>query len=125
MADPVNLDIIQGATFNLSVTWNDTSLATPSPQSLAGYRAHMQIRRKVGDPSVIIDLRSDGTNPDIVMEPGNVVGLVAINIPATQTVLLTRNCAYDLFLIQENNPAQAVRLLFGTITVERAVTQES
>lgn len=126
MADPVNLDIIQGATFNLSVTWTSGG-ATPVPQPLAGYRAHMQIRRRAGDPNILIDLRSDSATPTITLEPPDdtntpQTGVVQLSIPATETANLTRNCAYDLFLIRESDPTQAVRLIFGTVTVERAVT---
>lgn len=125
MSTPTPLEIVQRATFSLSVTWKDS--ATPAvPISLAGYYAHMQIRSKAGaagDPLVdVTSAATGGATPDILLEPNDRTGVVEVRIPATKTAQLTKNCVYDLFLIKSNDPTEATRLIFGPIAVSRAVT---
>ena len=120
-ATPFNLDIVQGATYRFSVTYT-TGGATPTPSSLAGYRAHMQIRRRPGT-TILVDLASTGTSPAIQVEPSSQTGVVSVRIPATLTATLSRDGVYDLFLINETDATEAFRLLYGNVTVEQAVTQ--
>lgn len=122
----LDIEITQGATYTMMVTATGSDGTTPF--DLAGYKAHMQIRRKAGSPGApIVDLSSLGQEPDIILAPPDdndqpIVGGVEIRIPATQTSLLKRACAYDLFLIDENDPTEAIRLLFGNVTVSLSVT---
>lgn len=121
-ATAFNLNIVQGATYRFSVTYT-TGGATPVASSLADYRAHMQIRRRPANP-VLIEMSSTGTDPDIQIEPGGQTGVVSVRIPATQTKLLTRDCVYDLFLINTSDETEAFRLLYGVVVVQQAVTLE-
>lgn len=118
-----DIDIIQGATFNLSLTWT-TSDVTPVPISLAGYRAHMQIRAKQGSIGTpMLDISS--TTGEITLEPGGSTGLIAIRIPATMTALLKKGGFYDVFVIANADATEATRLLAGKVILEKSVTIES
>lgn len=125
MSTPTPLEIAQRATFTMSVTWTDTA-TPPAPIPLAGYYAHMQIRSKAGAAGEpLVDVTSAATGdatPDIILEPDNAVGVLKVRIPATKTAMLVKNCVYDLFLIKSGDPTEAVRLIHGPVTVERAVT---
>jgi hypothetical protein len=122
MATETDIEIIQGATFNLSITWT-TSDESPQPISLAGYRAIMQIRKKpgsAGDP--LVSVTSDDMDSGIRLEPGSSTGLIAVRIPATSTALLVKDCAYDLFVIASADATEATRLLSGKVLVSKSVT---
>lgn len=107
----------------MNVTWADSSTNPATPISLSGYRAHMQIRAKAGSfGPPLLDLSSTGTSPALTIEPNAQTGVVAIRIGATDTALLTKTCAYDLFVIKTTDPTEATRLIYGAVTVERAVT---
>lgn len=124
----LNIAVAQGGTYTLMVEAVDGSNA---PFALDGFRAHMQIRKRAGtagDP--IVDLSSIGISPDIFLEPEDdngapQVGIVEVRIPATKTTALTRTAVYDLFLIDENDSTERIRLLNGTVTVARSVTTEA
>lgn len=128
MADPVatDIDVVQGATFTMQVTWADASQATPVPISLQGYRAHMQVRSKqggVGTP--LLDLSSLNPSPALTLEPSSQTGVIDVRISALDTAKLKKDCFYDLFVINASDPTQAVRLVFGQITVWKSVTIDS
>jgi hypothetical protein len=120
----VDIEIEQGAMFAMSVAW--TSGANPSvPNSLAGYGAHLQARLASdlnGHP--LLDLSSKGAAPALTIEPGGQVGVVYVRFPggAAGTAKLVGDCIYDLFVIKEDDPTEAVRLVHGLITVSRSVT---
>jgi hypothetical protein len=122
MADPVatDIDVVQGATFTMQVTWADASQATPAPISLQGYRAHMQVRSKqggVGTP--LLDLSSLNPSPALTLEPGGLTGVIDVRISALDTAKLKKDC------FNASDPTQAVRLVFGQITVWKSVTIDS
>lgn len=125
MSTPTPLEIVQRATFSLSVTWTDNA-TPPAPIPLTGYFAHMQIRSKAGaagDPIVdVTSVAANGVTPEILLEPNGMIGVVQVRIPATKTALLTKNCNYDLFLIKVADPTEAIRLIYGPVTVDRSVT---
>lgn len=118
-----NIDIIQGQTFGMQVTWADSTTSPPTPIPLTNYRAHMQIRSKpgaVGTP--LVELSSVGTSPALTIEPNGSIGVVEVRIPATTTAILAKNCSYDLFVINSSDPTEATRLVYGTVTVYKSVT---
>lgn len=122
----VDISIAQGATFTVEVT--ATSGDDNDPYDLTGLTAHLQIRRRAGaaDPP-LVDCSSAGDSPDIIIQPedgeGNPqVGLLDIRIPATKTIALTKNSFYDMFLLDPDDPTEAIRLLNGAVTVSRSVT---
>lgn len=121
---PTDIDVVQRQTFTMRVVWR-TSAATPVPISLANYRAHMQVRTKPGGAGVpIIDLSSLGTSPGLIREPSGDIGAIIVRIPATLTALITKNCFYDLFIINATDPTDATRLIYGAITISKSVTVE-
>lgn len=124
MADtPTDIEIVQGATFNMQVTWADSSTDPPTPISLSDYYAHMQIRSKPGATGTpLINLSSTGTTPALTIEPDGQTGVVRVRISAQDTATLTKNCAYDLFVIKTNDPTEATRLVYGAITLSKSVT---
>jgi hypothetical protein len=124
------IEIVQGATYNMQVTWTDNS-QSPQPKSLAGYDAHMQIRLKPGAPGnpiinlsskVSTDTEGNTVDPAITLEPDNQIGVVDVRISAQLTRLLKKSSYYDLFLISTSDPSESVRLIAGTVTVDLSVT---
>jgi hypothetical protein len=117
------IEVVQGQTFNMRVTWTDNQ-ATPQPISLSGRRSVMQIRTKRSYTGTLMaDLASDGTDPALTNEPSGATGQVQIRIPATVTALLTKTTYYyDLFTISESDVTDAVRLVFGAVTVSPSVS---
>lgn len=123
MTTETDIEIVQGATFNLSLTWT-TSGVSPQPISLVGYRVHMQVRSKpgaVGTPWV----DASSANGQIIIEPGGSTGLIAVRIPATVTATLKKSGWYDLFVIASTDATEATRLLAGKVTLGKSVTIES
>lgn len=121
-----DIDIVQGQTFTMQVTWADESTDPATPISLSGYHAHMQVRLKAGAVGTpMLDLSSTGTDPALTLEPNGQTGVVAVRIPATATATLTKNCAYDLFVVSTTDPTEATRLVFGKITIYKSVTVNS
>ena len=120
MATQTDIEIVQGATFNMSMTWT-TDDDPPQPISLDGYGAHMQIRSKpgaAGAPWVNIGSQTG----EITLEPGNTTGLLAIRIPSTVTATLKKNGWYDLFVFSNTDMTEAVRLLAGQVILDKSVT---
>lgn len=124
------IEIVQGATYKMSVTWTDGG-TPPVSKSLVGFYAHMQLRPKLGAVGTpLLDLSSnetvaaDGTvvPPAILLEPLGVVGVVAIRISAVLTEKLAKPCFYDLFLINVADPSESVRLIAGPVTIDLSVT---
>ena len=116
-----NLYIEQGATFNLSFTWNEgTSDAVGAPVDLTGCTARMQIRQKQ-QSAVIVDARSDGESPAILL--GGATGTVEVTLTADMTDLLSvKTGLYDLEV--EFPDGTVYRLLEGTVTVSPNITQD-
>ncbi len=109
-----NLDIVieQGASFNLNITWQDT---TGAIVDLTGYTAKMQIRSAYSSSAVILEL-SD-TNGGIFLTQSS--GLIQLLISDTDTSLLPAMVAiYDLKL--SNNGT--TRLLQGQARISPEVT---
>src|SRR6478609_4366346 len=107
-----NLYIEQGATFNLSFVWNEgTSESIGAPVDLTGCEARMQVRQKQQSP-VIVDARSDGESPAIIL--GGATGAVEVTLTADMTDLL--NVKSGLYDLEIQFPDGTVyRLLEGTV----------
>jgi len=108
-------DIIieQGVTFQLSLTWKDS---TASPVNLTGYSARMQVRETYESEDTLVSLVSP---TDITL--GGALGTILITIPAATTGLLSFvEGVYDLELITGSN---VTRLLQGKATISREVTR--
>lgn len=109
-----DITIEQGATFQMSLTWKDS---TGAAVNITGYTARMQVRENYEAESTLVSLTSSGG--DIVL--GGALGTIVITIGASVTQLLQLDEAvYDLELV---NGATVTRLLQGKATVSREVTR--
>ena len=115
------LYIEQGVTFTTGFNWYRESTVTPGtpgdPYDLTGATARMQIRKKAGDPTVLVDASTE--NGKIVL--GGTTGRVDIVLTDADTEALTvKTAAYDLKLALADGTTH--RLLQGPVTVSPDVT---
>lgn len=112
----LNLTILQGATFRHDLTWKTGN--PPDVVNLSGYLARMQMRAKVSDAVVLIELTT--ANGGIVLDPLN--GGIAIYISAADTASLAfKKAFYDLEMIAPNG--DVIRLVEGIVIVSPEVTR--
>lgn len=84
---------------------------------LTGYTSRMQLRNKITDTAVLLELTTE--NGGITLNP--TLGTITINIAATQTALLSFSSAvYSLEMVKAGEVTQ---LVAGTITLEKEVTR--
>lgn len=112
----VDLTIYQGATFSREFRWQT---GTPAADvNLTGYTARMQIRRKLTDEDVVLELTT--ANGGIVITNA-AQGRFTLNATATQTEALEiRSGVYDVEFV---SGATVTRLLQGAVTVSPEVTR--
>ena len=110
-----NFFIEQGATFQKTITWKDSS---GTAINLTGYTARMQFRRVVSATEVLFSATS--SNGIIVL--GGAAGTIAITIPATTTEAFTFvDAVYDLEL--QSSGGIVTRLMEGGVAVSKEVTR--
>lgn len=110
-----DLMIEQGATFNQTVTWKDS---TGAAVDLTGYSARMQFRPSVNAPTVYFS----ATSSDGRIVLGGTAGTITINISAVETTAFTFvSAVYDLEL--QSASGVVTRLLEGGVAVSREVTR--
>lgn len=109
-----NIVIEQGSIFKKTFVWTLPS----GVQNLTGWTARMQVRRKVSDPVVLVELTTENGG----IELGGVEGTVYLEIDAVTTGGLTEmnNGRYDLELVSGSEP---VRLVEGEVRVTPQVTR--
>jgi hypothetical protein len=104
----------QGATFALSLLYNDTA---GDPIDLTGYTAAMHVRLKASTVSTITELSSG----DSTITLGGAAGTILLAIDAATTETFTGGkYVYDLELY---NGAIVTRLIQGSFTVSAEVTR--
>lgn len=110
-----DLTINQGATFELTITWNDSN---GDPINLTGYTARMQVRETYSSSSTIISLTQASG-----ITLGGAAGTIAILISATTTAALTApfSGVYDLELV--SGAGVVTRVLQGAAVVTPEVTR--
>lgn len=110
-----DLTIEQGATFKKTFVW---TFPDGSVQNLTGWTARMQIRRRVSDDEVLVELTTE--NDMIVL--GGTAGTIYLEIPSTTTVDLpeVNNGRYDLELISGD---EVTRLVEGEVRISAEVTR--
>lgn len=110
-----DIEINQGATFELTVTWKDSA---GTAINLTGYSARMQVRETYSSSSTIVSL-TNGSGITL----GGAAGTIAIVISATTTAALTApfSGVYDLELVSAGGVV--TRLLQGAATVSPEVTR--
>lgn len=113
LAGQLDLVIEQGATFTLSMFYQDD---TGAAVDITGRTARMQLRSAVTSADVALSLTTE--NGRIAIDGPR--GLIALSIAATDTAGLSGSGVYDLELV---NGALVERVLQGTYTVSPEVTR--
>lgn len=120
-----DINVEQGASFRMSLTWTAPGTRTPdgvlvpgAPYDLTGAHARMQIRKGPGQP-VLVDLR-DGDGITL----GGTTGRIEIYISPERTeALATKRARYDVFIVLPNG-LDVARVLKGRVTVDYAITDD-
>lgn len=112
------LVVVQGARTVWSGVWSqaddDGSNKTPVP--LDAYTSALaQIRRDPGAP-LILDI-----TPYVAIQPGAVIGLVQIDIPAGVTSDVCQPAQWDVFLIPAD-PDDTLKFAEGPVTVNDRIS---
>jgi hypothetical protein len=111
-----NTVIEKGATFELTVTYND---ATGAAVNLTTWTVRMQVRETPSSASAI--LTSEGVSPTIVLTK-NSSGVISATVSAANTAALTVATAY--YDIEAQTSAGVVRrVLQGRIIISPEVTR--
>lgn len=131
-AGKYNFTIEQGATVNFAVNYKDS---VSNPIDISGYQARMQLRPEKGSSTLYLTLSSslDGTYTGLNFSGsgGNNAstplssGSIGVYISAVTSSLLNFDSAfYDLEIVSgSGNTATVIRLLEGTVTLNREVTK--
>ena len=111
-----NTVIEKGATFELTVTYND---ASGTAVDLTSWTVRMQVRETPGSGTTI--LTSSGGSPTIVLTK-NSSGVISATVSATNTAALTPATAF--YDIEAQNASGVVRrVLQGRIIISPEVTR--
>ncbi len=114
MADSYNIQIDQGATYTLALSYKDSAGV---PINLTNYTAAMQLRKTVGSATASLSLTSSS---GIVIT--GATGLLSITITATQS----RDLVPDIYVydLEITSAAGVVtRLIEGSAVVSAEVTR--
>jgi hypothetical protein len=116
MSTNYSIQIEQGATFALNITWKDSS---GTPVDITGFTARMQVRRSVSAATVEVELNTENGRIDL----GGAAGTIGLSIPADVTAALSgwRNAVYDLELVSTTGVVK--RLLSGAVELIPEVTR--
>lgn len=110
----LNLTFPQGATWTLSLTWNDDD---GDPINLTGFSAAMQVRQTYRSTTPVVSVLS-GSGITL----GGALGTIAIRVPATSTDdIKAGRYVYDFELT--SGGGEVTRLIEGTLTVTPEVTR--
>lgn len=109
-----DIEIEVGATFEMDVLWKDPD---GNPIDNTGYSAHMQIRKKYGDATVILEFSTDNTA--IVLDGASgyihVTGLANLTEAVTQ-----RYGVYDLKMFSPDG--KVYRIMKGAVDFDPEAT---
>jgi len=110
----LNLTLSQGATWNVSLTYND---GDGDPINLTGFSARMQARNFYTSESTVFDI--DSTN-DITL--GGTAGTIQISVDAATTAAIgAAQYVYDMEIV--SGSGEVTRLIEGTLIVTPEVTR--
>lgn len=114
---PTHFEIAIGSTWIVSMTWW-LSTAKTSAKDLTSYTAAMDIRRRIGDDTALVELTSAGGH--IVL--GGTGGTIIITIDNSVTATIDPGTAvFDLELT--DSAGEPSRLLYGTAEFTQQVTR--
>lgn len=109
-----NFKVLQGATFEETITWSDEN----GPVNLTGYTARMQAREEYESATAFIDLTTG--NGGITL--GGAAGTIVLLLSATATAAITAEHGYyDLELVSASG--RVYRLLQGDICISKEATR--
>src|SRR3990167_4689322 len=111
-----DLTIIQGATFNLALTYKDDADAVIE---LADYTALLQMRKSAKDDTVLVELSTENDGITVADTAPNIV--LAMEAIVTEEIEW-RNAVYDLRL--EASDGTVTRLLQGDVVGSPAVSRD-
>ena len=121
MAEQHDIEMDQGASFDLQVQYTDTA---GTAIDLTGYTCRLQIRRNVADHEEaagldpVLDLTSSPV-AGLTLTPGT--GTIAIALTDEQTQALDGTYVYDLKM--ESGAGKVTRLIEGSILIKPEVTR--
>jgi hypothetical protein len=85
---------------------------------MTGYTARMQLRAKIDDPIVLLELTTE--NNGIILD--NIAKSIILQIPATDTAAITwKSAVYNLEMVSSGG--QVTSLCSGTIAMNKEVTR--
>lgn len=121
-AGKYNFVIEQGATFERTITFTDSS---GDPVDLTDYGARMQIRPTTTSDVYYFNISSTPTSDGTGMVLGGTSGTVALTISAYSSSLVDFNEAfYDLELYSGSGVSEyVIRLMEGNVTLKKNVTR--
>lgn len=119
-----NFTIYQGSTFRLPLIWKTKSDGVSTPVDISLYKIRMQIRKKLKDTTVIMELTTDNGR---VVKTVPTSGEFELRLTSEETSELEFNTAvYDVEFYIEYEPPEpdyVVRLLTGEITLDKEITR--
>lgn len=121
------IEVNQGKSFSLSLRWNvsNDGGATKTPVSLAGKKARMQIKARVGAPAwvtVVSDVADTNwsSSGNIVLEANGDTGRVDVFIGASLTQFVVAHGIFELKML--TNTDQIDTLVRGPVNTVLEVT---
>jgi hypothetical protein len=115
LASTYNINIDQGATYTLAISYKDSNNAAIN---LTNYTAAMQLRATYSSVDAVLSLSSPSNGIVIT----GATGLISITITDTQTAALSANSfVYDLEITSPSNVK--TRLIQGSATISPEVTR--
>jgi hypothetical protein len=111
-----NLTIEQGATFRRVITWKNSS---GTAINLTGFSARMQVRERVDDADVILELSTSNGRITLGGSAGTIT--IVAQDEVTTTLPEIKKGVYDLEL--ESAGGEVTRLLRGGVEIIRQVTR--
>ncbi len=114
----LKLEVNQGATFRMRLTWKTG--APPLPVDLTGYTARMDIREDIDDITPRITLNTE--NGGLTL--GGVTGTIDLYISSSATTLFDwESGVYDIEMIAPGAGGDVRRLIGGAVVVSPEVTR--
>lgn len=111
--DTYPIFIKQGATFQITITWEVGGALV----DITGYTARLQARTSIAVTTTFISL-TDGAGLTL----GGVAGTIIVDLTAAETAAITETIGvYDLEL--ESPGGTVTRLLQGSVTINQEVTR--
>lgn len=113
----LDITIDKGATFNKTLFWKDS---TKIAINITGYTARMQIRESLNATNFLKELTTENGGINIVGAEGKIELFIS---DADTSALAGTKAVYDLELITNDDPAQVIKFIRGTISLVDEVTR--